>query len=47
MSRLGADPACWRGLLLMGLADVAGSADDDGFARRHLLLLDQLTESVR
>ncbi len=47
MSRLGADPACWRGLLLMGLADVAGSADDDSFARRHLLLLDQLRESVR
>ncbi|MDQ1484440.1 MAG: hypothetical protein QOJ62_133 [Actinomycetota bacterium] len=47
MARLGADPASWRGLVLLGLADVAGSADDDAFAHRHLVLLDQLKETVR
>jgi hypothetical protein len=44
MSRLGADPAYWRELLLLGLADIAATADDEGWAERHLELLDRLSE---
>jgi len=44
LSRLGADPACWPGLLLLGLADVAATADDDEWAHRHLVLLDRLKD---
>jgi hypothetical protein len=47
MARLGTDPAAWPKLLLMGLADVAATADDDGWAHRHLVLLDQLKDVVR
>lgn len=46
MERLGADPAYWRELLLVGLADVAATADDPAWARRHLELLNSLAESA-
>lgn len=42
LSQLGADPACWSDLLLLGLADVAATADDTEWAYRHLMLLDRL-----
>lgn len=45
--RLGADPACWPGLLLLGLADVAATADDDEWAQRHLALLDRLKDHAQ
>ncbi len=47
MSRLGVNPMCWRDLLLLGLADVAAGADDDEFAHRHLVLLDELIRTVQ
>jgi hypothetical protein len=45
LSRLGADPDCWRDAMMAGLADVAASADHIDFARSHWRLLDRLTES--
>lgn len=45
MERLGADPSYWRELLMIGLADVAVSADDPAWARRHLTLLDDLASA--
>jgi aminoglycoside phosphotransferase len=46
MDRLGADPAYWRELLLIGLADVAVSADDPTWARHHLELLGAVARAL-
>ena len=43
MARLGADPVWWRELMLVGLADVAATADDPDWAYAHLTLLDRLS----
>ena len=47
MERLGVDPALWRELLLLGLAEIAAGADNDEWASRHLRLLDHLLVSGR
>ena len=44
MERLGADPTAWRELVLLGVADVVVTADDDEWAYRHLELLDKLRD---
>jgi hypothetical protein len=44
LQRLGASPACWRDVLLAGLATTAATADHDEFARNHLLVFRRLTE---
>jgi aminoglycoside phosphotransferase len=40
--RLGASPASWRHAALAGIAELAATTDDEGFARRNLELLDRL-----
>ena len=45
MERLGVDPALWRELLLLGVAEIAAGADNDEWAGRHLRLIDQLLVS--
>ncbi len=43
LKRLGASPSCWRDVLLADLATTAATADQDEFARNHLLLFSRLT----
>lgn len=42
LARLGADPDAWRDSALIGLVDVAATADHIDFARRHWELFDRL-----
>jgi hypothetical protein len=44
LARLGATPSCWRDCALAGIAEVAATADEDGFARRHLELFRRLAQ---
>lgn len=46
LSRLGADPQCWRDATLAGLAEVAATADHDAFARLHWELFARLSDTV-
>jgi aminoglycoside phosphotransferase len=45
--RLGASPERWRDAALAGIAEVAASADDEDFARRHVGLFVQLAGAGR
>jgi Phosphotransferase enzyme family len=45
LARLGAR-AAWRDVLLAGLADVAATADDPEFGRRHLALIGQIAAAA-
>lgn len=42
LADVGVPSTCWRGLALAGVAEVAASADHDGFATAHLGLLARL-----
>jgi aminoglycoside phosphotransferase (APT) family kinase protein len=42
LERLGASPASWRDAALAGIAELAATTDDDGFARRNLELFGRL-----
>jgi lipopolysaccharide/colanic/teichoic acid biosynthesis glycosyltransferase/O-antigen/teichoic acid export membrane protein len=44
LSRLGADPGCWREAALAGLAEVAATADHDAFAKLHWRLFARLSD---
>lgn len=44
LSRLGGSPESWRDVALAGIAEVAALADDDEFARRHLILFRRLAQ---
>lgn len=44
--RLGIPPALWRPAVLAGLAEVAATADHEGFARSHLELFGSLAEAT-
>ncbi len=44
LSRLGADPDCWREATLAGLAEVSATADHDAFARLHWQLFARLSD---
>ncbi len=46
LRRLGAESNFWPGLMLLGLADIAATADDETWARQHLDLLNRLGESA-
>jgi lipopolysaccharide/colanic/teichoic acid biosynthesis glycosyltransferase len=46
LSRLGADPACWRDVTLAGLAEVAATADHDAFATLHWQLFARLSDQA-
>jgi hypothetical protein len=46
LTRLGADPDCWREALLAGIAEVAATADHLDFARLHWRLFDRLSSHV-
>lgn len=46
LRRLGAEPSLWPGLMLLGLAEIAATADDEPWARQHLDLLNRLGESA-
>jgi aminoglycoside phosphotransferase len=43
LERLGVSPSCWRDVLLADLAAAAAAADQDDFARNHLLLFRRMT----
>lgn len=45
--RLGLPRRHWYDLALVGLAEIAASADDDAFARDHLMLLSSMPERPR
>lgn len=47
LARLGASPDRWRDAALAGIAEVAGSADDEEFARRHFDLFVGMTGGER
>jgi hypothetical protein len=42
LERLGAEAAVWRDHVLLGLAEIAATADDPAFAARHLQLFRRL-----
>jgi hypothetical protein len=42
LGRLGASPASWRDSALVGIAELAATTDDDGFARRNFELFRRL-----
>lgn len=44
LSRLGADPSCWRDVTLAGLAEVSATADHDAFALLHWQLFARLSD---
>lgn len=46
LSRLGADPDCWREVTLAGLAEVSATADHDAFARLHWQLFARLSDQA-
>ncbi|MFL5926537.1 MAG: phosphotransferase family protein [Gaiellaceae bacterium] len=46
LARLGASPAHWRDLALAGVAEVAGLADEDEYARHHLELFLELSRAA-
>ncbi len=46
LARLGASPAVWREAVLAGLAEIAATADEEEFARRHLALYRRLSRSA-
>jgi len=45
LARLGVAPELWRPAALAGLAEIAATADHEGFARRHLELFGSLAET--
>jgi hypothetical protein len=47
LSRLRADPDCWREATLAGLAEIAATADHDAFARLHWKLFERLADHDR
>jgi len=47
LDRLGASPASWRDVALAGIAEVAATTDDPGFARNHLELFHLIASSAR
>ncbi len=47
LTRLGGSPQSWRDVALAGIAEVAALADDDEFARRHLMLFRRLARRHR
>ena len=42
LARLGAAPGLWRQAALAGLAEIAATTDDPGFALKHLELFQSL-----
>ena len=45
LDRLGVSPSSWRDVALAGIAEIAATTDDPGFARKHLDLFHRIASS--